>query len=533
MLAKIKQEFEILPIRTRITLVTSTIIIMAILSSSSLLIKNVYEALEEEQGNRVLAIGRTLAQLETIKREIGQEDGWKLIQPIAERIRIATNVDYIVIFDMNRIRYSHPIESRIGTLFQGGDEGPALGQHEYTSLAKGVNGTAIRAFVPILDQDGFQQVGVVVVGTMLPSLKQLIYNHRIDISISITLGMFIGLIGAWILTNSIKKQMFQLEPIEIARLLEEREALINSIEEGIIAIDRNEKVRVLNHHAARILGVDEDMVGCSIEELIPHSQLPFILEQGTSQTQQMMELNDTIIMTNRLPIIVKGKTIGAVATFQDRTEVLQLAEELTGIRKFSDELRAQNHEYMNNLHTLAGLIQLKRYDDALEQIFSYTEEQEGFMRFLMNNIKNYHISGLILGKKSHAKELGIELIVDEKSMLPELPQHIRIPDLNVIIGNLLENAIDALTNQDNQEKQIKLKIYNDSSSLYIEVKDNGIGIPKNKLKEIFTLGFTTKGSKNRGVGLALINQYTKSYNGTVNVDSQTGVGTVFVVSLPI
>ena len=532
MIKRIKQGFSLLPIRTRITIVTSTIIILAIFSGSALLIANVYEALEQEQGYRVLAIARTVAQLENIKEGLNTPDGWLHIQPVAERIRLATDVEYVVVFDMERIRYSHPLESKIGTYFEGGDEGPSLGQNEYISLAKGSQGAAIRAFVPILDSEGFEQIGVVVVGKVLPNIYQLIYEHSYDFYISIALGVAVGLFGAWLLTNSIKKQMHDLEPIEIAQLLEERESLINSIEEGIIAIDRNKKIRVMNQHAARILGVAKDITGHSIEEVIPQSKLPEVIQTGLPQSNQVMILNKTIVLTNRLPIKVKGHTVGAVATFQDRTEVIHLAEELTGIRKIIDAVRAQNHEYMNRLHTIAGLIQLERYDDALDIIYSYTDVQEELTLFLKRNIKNYGIIGLILGKISHAKEHGVQLIVERDSKVPSLPKYINTQDLIVIIGNLLENAISATLTKEQEDKRVWLRLETIEDKLLINVKDNGIGIPVELQEDIFTLGFTTKGAKGQGIGLALIKQYVEAVNGTIAVKSDEQKGTAFYITIP-
>ncbi|TCS80596.1 ATP-binding protein [Tepidibacillus fermentans] len=530
---RIKNWFSLLPIRTRITLVTSTIIIIAILAGSALLIKNVYQALEEEQGNRVLAIGRTIAQLETIKDNIGKPNGWKKIQPIAERVRLATNVDYVVIFDMKRIRYSHPIEAKIGTVFQGGDEGPALGQQEYMSLAKGIGGIAIRSFVPIMDREGEKQIGVVIVGTILPTVYQLIFEHKWDLILSITLGVVVGLFGAWLLTNSIKRQIFNLEPVEIARLLEERESIINTIDEGIIAIDQNKKIKVMNDRAAQIIGTNQNVIGHTIEEVIPNTKLPMVMESKKPQLRQMMVLNKTIVMVNRLPIVVKNKTVGAVATFQDRTEVVSLAEELTGIRKFSDVLRAQNHEFMNKFHTIAGLIQLKRYDDALNLIMNYTEEKEELSRFLMERIKDTSISGLILGKISHAKELGVDLIVDRQSYLSHLPSFLSTHDIILIIGNLLENAIDATIEKKEQPKLVQLRLETTPTQLIISVKDNGIGIPEELKEKIFEMGYTTKKGKGQGIGLTLVLQHVKAYQGDIEVITNIEKGTNVIVSIPL
>jgi len=532
-LNRIKSWFSHLPIRTRITLVTSTIIILAILSGSALLIKNIYQALEDEQGNRVLAIGRTVAQLESIKGNIINPEGWEKIQPVAERIRLATNVDYVIVMDMNRIRLSHPIQGRIGTVFESEDVGPALGQQEYMSLAKGVGGIAIRSFVPIMDQEGEKQVGIVVVGTILPTVNQLIFENKWDLILSITLGVFVGLLGAWFLTTSIKRQIFNLEPVDIASLLEERESIINTIDEGIIAIDQNKKIKVINDRAAQIIGVRQNMIGKSIDEVIPNTKLPNVMQEKQPQLRQIMILNKTIVMVNRLPIIVKNETVGAVATFQDRTEIVNLAEELTGIRTFTDDLRAQNHEFMNKFHTIAGLIQLKRYDDALNLIIDYTDEKEELSRFLMRNIKNTSISGLILGKISHAKEVGVELIVDRGSYLSKLPNSVSIHDIILIIGNLLENAIDAVVETKKQVKTVNLRVKETPGLLLISVKDNGIGIPESQKEKIFEMGYTTKKGKGQGIGLALVRENVKSYQGEIEIHTEQGKGTNFIISIPI
>ncbi len=532
MLNNIREKFTNLPLRTRITIVTTTIILIGVISGITSLIKNVYQALEMEQGKRVIAIARTVAQLESIKENIGKIDGAKVIQPIAERIRIATDVDYVVVFDMRKIRYSHPEEKKIGTLFQGGDEENSLRGKEYVSFATGINGLAIRSFVPIMDVDGFEQIGVVVVGTVLPDVYQLIYLYRLDIIGSILIGVIVGIFGAWLLTKSIKRQLFNMEPIDIVRLVEEREAMLNAIGEGIIAIDSERKVRLINKQAAKMLELPYSEIGFDLQEKLPNCLIFNVLNTKEPITHQLLQLNNTIVMAYIMPIIIKKKIIGAIMTFQDRTEMRQMAEELTGIRKFSDSLRAQNHEYMNKLHTIAGLIQLQRNEEALDLIFNYTEEQEEIVSFLAKNIKSASISGLILGKLSHARELGIHLNIDRTSFLPKLPSNIRINDLVVIIGNLLENGIDAVKSTNHLAKEVYLKIVYTQGEIVLVVKDNGTGISDHDLVNIFQLGFTTK-EKGHGVGLALVKQNVDFYHGTIHVESKIGVGTTFIVTIPL
>ncbi|RKJ11731.1 sensor histidine kinase, partial [Butyricicoccus sp. 1XD8-22] len=117
------------------------------------MIHNISGAFEKEFGARAIAIARTVAQMTDVQDTVGTNEGFEVIQPIAERIRLATDVDYIVIFDMDGVRYSHPSESKIGTIFEEAENSEALSQHEYISKAIGVQGYSIRAFVPIMNSN--------------------------------------------------------------------------------------------------------------------------------------------------------------------------------------------------------------------------------------------------------------------------------------------------------------------------------------------------------------------------------------------
>src|SRR5690606_28416582 len=155
-------------------------------------------------------------------------------------------------------RYSHPLESYIGTTFAGGDEGPAFANHEYLSRAEGVLGPSIRAFVPVKTAEGLRQVGVVVVGGLTPTLWQILMEIRWPIAVSLLVGMLAGFAGSVYLARDIKKTLFNLEPWEIAQLLEERIAIFQALEDGVIAIDREHRITVFNEAAKRIVGVSGD-----------------------------------------------------------------------------------------------------------------------------------------------------------------------------------------------------------------------------------------------------------------------------------
>ncbi|RXT09042.1 sensor histidine kinase [Ammoniphilus sp. CFH 90114] len=520
-------------LRFKIGVLVFCLVLLSTGISGTMLIEKVYTAIEKELGQRALSIARTVSQVDEVTNYIGTPVGPQIIQPIADKIRLATNVEYIVVMDMDRVRYSHPIPEMIGTVFEGGDEGPAFAEHAYISRAVGVNGPSIRAFVPLMR--GSKQVGVVVVGMVTPTYLKLLEEYRNDLYFSLFVALFIGFIGAFLLAYNIKKQMFNMEPNEIARLLEERIAVFQSIGDGIIAIDTNHRITIANPKACEILGLDYPVVGKKIHDVVPETQLADVVKTGIPQYNQDRMLGQTRIMISVLPIRIKGKIVGAVATFQDKTTVFNLAEELTGVKQFIEALRVQNHEYMNKLHTIAGLIQLGKTEQALTYIFDTTEQQEELAAFLTNQIADYSISGLLLGKVSRARELGIDLHIDRNSSLTAIPKPWDSSVMVAVIGNLLQNAMEALQGQELGKRKIYCYIRNDYEVLNIIVEDNGPGIPDEIRELIYIQGFSTKANKdkNRGIGLALIHQYVINAEGTLDLMSDPSFGTRFEIAVPM
>lgn len=521
--------------QTLITLLVMAVVLVAIISGGMFLVENFSRTLEAEIGERAMAIARTLAQLEEIHRNVGRPGGENVIQPIAERTRLATNVAYIVVMDMNRIRYSHPLREFIGKEFSGSDVRKALANHEYLSRAQGELGPSIRAFVPIKTDQGTRQVGVVAVGVLTPTLAEILHGIRLQLYLSFLGSFAVGSAGAVLLARRLKRTMFNMEPEEIARLLEERTAVFQSLGEGIIAIDSQRRVTVMNQEAKRMIGVGGDVVGRPIEEILPDSHLVQVLETGQPQfNQEHILKNRSTILANRLPVKVKGRVVGAVSTFRNMTEVRQLAEELTGVKKFIEALRAQNHEHLNQLHTIAGLIQLGRQQEAVEYIFQVSEEQEDLTQFLNQHIRDYGVAGILLGKYNRAQELKVELVIDPQSRMSPLPPALPSSSLVIIIGNLIDNALEAVATMPEGQRRVTCGIYEhqDPRQLTILVEDTGPGIPAWLQGKVFEAGFSTKASANRGLGLTLVKAQVENLGGTISLGSTEGIGTRFTVNLP-
>lgn len=114
-----------------------------------------------------------------------------------------------------------------------------------------------------------------------------------------------------------KKQMFGLEPHEIARLYVERTETFNAMHEGIIAIDKENTVTIFNKKARQILGVEgDDFIGKKIYHILPDTRLPEILDYNEPVYNKELFINQHSIMSNRVPIEVNNETVGAIAIFK-------------------------------------------------------------------------------------------------------------------------------------------------------------------------------------------------------------------------
>lgn len=515
---------------------TFFIIAFSLLIAGVFILGSIVNSKEKELQEQSMLVARTVATLPGIEEILHNENNLSIeaqarrVNQTVEQLRTVNSADYIVIMNMNHVRLSHPLTSKLGTVSTTPDEEAAYSEHYYTSKAKGEVGVMVRAFVPIMNAK-HQQIGVAVVGYRLPSVLEVLGGMKWEIALALTLSIAFGLWGALILSRRVKKQMLDYEPHEIAKLYTERIETFNAMHEGIIAIDKEFTVTIFNPKARQILGIGEqNLLGKKIYDILPDTRLPEILDFNQPIYNKELHINQHTILSNRVPIEVDGETVGAIAIFQDRTEVKKLAEELTGVKEFVQALRIQNHEHKNKLHTISGLLQLGHHQEAMDYIVEVQTTQEETTSFLNQRIQNQNIAGLVLSKINRGKELGIDVMMDEHSTLERLPEKLDFHDFVVVFGNLVENAFDALQLTSSSSKEIFISMDQNDETLSILVEDNGVGMTDEQIQKIFDNGFTTKNSANHGIGLYLISDILNKTNGSIDITSSLNEGTSILVT---
>lgn len=524
-------EKPLFKLQTKIILLVCGVVAVALIVANFLITKSVESNIQAALAKKTLDISRVVARSPIVVAGLTDEKRSGEIQDYANSVRNAINVEFVVVFDMHGIRKSHPDPRRVGEHLIGGDEVASLRGEEYISYAKGTRGPSLRAFAPVFAPDG-SQIGAVVVGILLGDVeKALLESHQI-IYFATIVGLLIGILFAILLAQNIKRTLFGLEPFAIAKLVEERNAMLQSVREGIIAVDKNAIITVVNSEARRVLemaGITGDPVGHLVNEHIPHTRLHYVLSTGKAELDQEQKLEGVVILTNRLPVVVNGEIVGAVATFRDMTEIRQLAEELTGISRYVEALRSQAHEFMNKLHVILGLVRFKCYDQLAEYINEIANKHFEEFEFVGQCIRDPIVGGLLLSKFSRAREMGVDMTLSEDSFLPE-PAKIEIAhEIVTIIGNLIDNALEAVKDISNPVVDVSV-IYEDNT-VVIDVVDSGPGIDPSITEKLFVKGYSTKAS-GRGFGLFLVARAVARLNGEINVVENSGNGAHFRIKLP-
>lgn len=522
-------------LQSKMILLILGLLLFVVVAGGIFSLTQISSILENQIGRRALKVSQTVALIPEIRNGLEEGDPTTLrIQSIAEKIRKETGAQFIVVGDRNGRRYSHPVTERIGKFMVGGDNDRALKQKQsYISKATGTLGKSIRGKVPVFNKNG-EVIGIVSVGYLMENVNTLIRQYHIKILSVLAVVILLGIAITIKITSDLKNAIFGLEPEEIATLLQERTATLEAIREGIIAVDGKGRITIINHAAFHTLGIEagSDVIGKHVKEVVPETRMLDVLDSGESQLDKILNLDDKEIIVNRIPIIIKDKVTGVVSSFRDKSEIDILAKKLSQVQEYSEMLRVQTHEYSNKLHTISGLIQIGGYLEAIDLIGSETSGYQNLINSLMTIVPDPVIAGTILGKYNKSKELKIEMIVDPDSSMRDIPQNIKREHLVTVIGNILDNAFEAVIHENAVKKVVKLSMTDLGNDLIFEFDDSGKGLHPGLYQKVFVKGYSTKDEEGHGMGLYLVEKTVMRMGGSINIGTSDLGGTAFTVIIP-
>jgi two-component system CitB family sensor kinase len=487
------------------------IIVVVLAAVAALSLAQADQQFRTSEGRRLLSVAETAAATPGLR--IGLERGYReSVAAIAEGVRAVSGASYINIAGVNQTVIAAPDPDQVGKRLElGGDP---------TRSWVGILGNDLVAHVPVIG-DQHTVVGVVAAGRTYPTWWQRLRTATPYALIYLGIAGLIGLTGSFLLARRIKRQTFGLEPQEIAGLVEQREAVLHGIKEGVLALDLADQVTLANDEAVRLLGLADGCVGRTLDRRLG----TLLTEPGEDR---IVVVADRVLTLSRMPVSSRGRRIGWVITLRDHTELVALRRELDVTRHTSDALRAQAHEFTNRMHTIAGLLELGEYDEVTRFVTRTSQAHERLSAQITDRIADPSLAALLIAKASLAVEHGVDFSLVDGSVLGCVDEELS-SDLATVTGNLIDNAVDALGSAPGG--RISVAIGESGSDMLVTVRDNGPGVAPELADAVFDQGFSTKRGDQRGLGLAITRMICTRRGGSIEVRNERGA--VFTARLPI
>ena len=452
------------------------------------------------------------------------------VQNLASETAQRTGAAYVVVIDLNRVRHSHPDPALIGQKVSEPHRRVRDGK-VHLRIDPGATGVNANARAPLYGPNG-ALAGEVSVGIRESSVSTELLSELPTYAVVVRLvALAIGALASFALASRMKRRTFGLELDEIARLLQEREATLHGIREGVHRRrTRTAASACVNDEAQRLLRLSPNASGRRLDDVLAPGPLLEALAGTSAVTDVIVITDDYWLVINRMPVILGGRPHGSVITLQDRTGVEALTRELDGERSLTESMRAQQHEFSNRMHVIAGLLELGR-PDGCARLRQRDPRHLGRPRPDAPHPHRRPADRRSDARQGRGGERARHRSRDPPDTnLGEAPG--RVQALTTILGNLIDNAFDALASTP-PPRRVRVGVVESDDALTVTVGDNGPGVSAADAKRIFRNGYTTKrGSlvRHSGLGLSLVHNTVTKLGGSVSVTE--GPGATFTVILP-
>ncbi|TQS00804.1 ATP-binding protein [Paenibacillus ottowii] len=509
-------------------------------------------ALYEEIGKRALTVANTLAVDAQVREALEQTDTTQLrarINEVVKPVQASSGSDFITIADRHLIRQWHVNPERIGQPMMDPLNNKVLQGQPSITQSTGSLGPSLRAKTAVYDKQG-RAIGLVSVGFLMTDVVQNIRTYTYTWLWFMVGALMIGIVGSLVIARRVRHELHGLEPVEIGRLYQEKQAILESIGEGIIAVNSNGQVTLANPQAVRLLGLppETSLYGYELRHLADTAdQLADILiadiieenpskkpDQEQNVLNEEIEIQQRVVVVSRVPIKDRfGRRLGTVASLRDKTELLRMTRQLTEVKDYADVLRSQTHEYTNRLYLISGLIQLECYDEAVDFITQESEDYRMHRSVSSSLSADSIIASLLISKKKQALEQGVVLHSYIKGAFSTPSATLEWSLLATIAGNLLDNAMEAVITGSKSDGQVWFRLEEMTEAIIVQVADNGAGISEDIQEKLFVKGASTKAEAGHGYGLALVQEYTERMSGSIKIQERPGGGSIFEVHIPL
>lgn len=373
---------------------------------------------QENEEENLLNLGHYLASEEQVidAVERGQTNS-KLIQD-TNAINETFGLDYTVVMTADSIRLTHPNDDLIYQSFQGSDHLDVFDGKVYTSIGEGTLGRSLRSFVPIYNAQK-EVIGAVSMGLTIQTLNQIMEKNAQPLTLAFGISLIIGASLAALVAYSLKKQMLDMEPHEIARVLEERNAMMEYAADAVFVTNKKQEIILQNKEAKKNFDTSENEE--NPENL--YTMLPFLKENPSQLTasekgDQIYSYNNKEYIVSYAPVIVDGDEVGSVFTLRDATELHTLTSQLYSTFDYAHTLESQSHDFLNKLHVIYGLTDLEEYDELSNYLDDLIEPEQEFSKRVAYLIHNPAIAGFLVGERRKFSENQLPFTIE---VYPDIP----------------------------------------------------------------------------------------------------------------
>lgn len=549
---------------TQTLLLQLGVVLLVVLLSGAVHAWLVSGRIGNEAENQALTLARTVASdpgirsaVEAISKEEGTPPAPVLaagpVQAAAEAARLRTGAFFVAITDETGLRLAHPDPSLLGEHVST-DPSVALAGREETTRNTGTLGPSAGAKVPIYaPESSTTVVGIVSVGYSMESLGQSLARDIVPIVLTAGGALLTGVLASFLLRRRLQRLTLGLEPEEISTLVHDQVAVLQGVDDGVIGVSSDGRISVFNAAAQRLLE-QPDLSGTPWADAPVPGQLKALTRPDAAEADAIeLVAGGSVLVASARKALHRSEDLGWVVMLRDRTELQQLTRQLDAVGTMSTALRAQRHEFANQLHTIAGLMSIGQHQQVRDYLAGLVAT--GPLKFPVDQaelLQDPYLQAFVGAKGVDADERGITLRIGPETLVRG--QVTEPQDVTTVLGNLIDNAVNAAVAGSSPERWVELEVldepHDDGGTLHIVVADSGDGLAAGTDPEVvFAEGFTTAAgpvlvasaaaaagsSGGQGLGLALARKLARRRGGDVRLlepGTTGGPGAVFMASLP-
>jgi two-component system CitB family sensor kinase len=555
---------------TQTLLLQLGVVLLVVLLSGAVHAWLVYGRIGDEAENQALTLARTVASdpdIRSVVQAISNEEGTPPapilaagpLQAAAEAARLRTGAFFVAITDETGLRLAHPDPARLGEHVST-DPSVALSGQEETTRNTGTLGPSAGAKVPIYAPGSSTTVvGIVSVGYSMESLGQSLARDIVPIALTAGGALMAGVLGSFLLRRRLQRLTLGLEPEEISMLVHDQVAVLQGVDDGVIGVSADGRISVFNAAAQRLLE-QADLSGTPWADAPVPEQLKALTRPDAAEADAIeLVAGGRVLVASARKALHRREDLGWVVMLRDRTELQQLTRQLDAVGTMSTALRAQRHEFANQLHTIAGLMSIGQHQQA--RVYLAGLAATGPLKFPVDQaelLQDPYLQAFVGAKGVEADERGVTLRIGPETLVRG--QVTEPQDVTTVLGNLIDNAVNAAVAGSSPDRWVDVEVldeaHDDGGTLHIVVADSGDGLaPGTDQEAVFVEGFTTatgpvasegvdsapgrsaggRTASGQGLGLALARQLARRRSGDVRLlepGAQGGPGAVFMASLP-